>query len=95
MSPLDLARDALTDAAQFIDAVRQDAISEGWWTEWDQQMRDKIGAALKAYYEREDALVGVVKAWDILKPGSYDKDIWETWLLQKMKPAIDAARRVR
>lgn len=52
-SPSDLARDALTDAAQFIDAVRQDAISEGWWTEWDQQMRDKIGKALLAMYGNE------------------------------------------
>ena len=38
------------------------------------------------------ALSSILSAWDSLKPGSYDKDIWETWLLQKMKPAIDAAR---
>ncbi len=36
----------------------------------------------------------IVRAWDSLKPGSYDKDIWETWLIQKMKPAIDRARIV-
>lgn len=41
-------RFALTDAAQFIDTVKQDAVREGWWTEWDQQMRDKITAALVA-----------------------------------------------
>lgn len=52
-SSMELARDALTDAAQFIDTVRQDALREGWWTEWDQQMRDKIGAALKAMYGNE------------------------------------------
>lgn len=39
--------DALIDAVQFIDAVRQDAIQEGWWTEWDQQMREKITKALE------------------------------------------------
>jgi hypothetical protein len=38
------------------------------------------------------ALLGIVKAWDSLKPGQYDKDIWETWLAQKMKPAVDSAR---
>lgn len=43
-----LAQDALCDAAQFIDAVRQDAIREGWWTDWDQAMRGKITAALQA-----------------------------------------------
>ena len=42
----------------------------------------------------KNALNGIVKAWDNLKPGSYDKDIWETWLLQKMKPAIDAVRKL-
>jgi len=39
-----------------------------------------------------NALTDVVSAWDSLKPGSYDKDIWETWLLQKMEPAIERAR---
>ena len=39
-----------------------------------------------------NALTDVVSAWDSLKPGSYDKDIWETWLLLKMKPAIERAR---
>ena len=43
-----LAQDALCDAAQFIDTVRQDAIREGWWTDWDQAMREKITTALKA-----------------------------------------------
>jgi hypothetical protein len=43
-----LAQDALCDAAQFIDAVKQDAVSEGWWTEWDGQMREKITTALRA-----------------------------------------------
>ena len=37
---------ALCDAAQFIDTVRQDAIREDWWTEWDQEMRNKISVAL-------------------------------------------------
>lgn len=47
----------------------------------------------KAEIERHMAALGVVvKAWDSLKPGSYDKDIWETWLLQKMKPAVEVAR---
>lgn len=41
-----VAQDALCDAAQFIDAVKQDAQREGWWTEWDQQMREKITKAL-------------------------------------------------
>lgn len=45
-----LATDALTDAAQFIDAVAIDAKNEGWWTEWDQQMREKITRALSALY---------------------------------------------
>ena len=40
----------------------------------------------------KNAVTGVVKSWDSLKPGQYDKDIWETWLVQKMKPAVDAAR---
>ena len=47
ITAINAASDALTDAAQFIDAVRQDAISEGWWTDWDQQMRDKITKALR------------------------------------------------
>lgn len=49
MNPVPII-DALTDAAQFIDAVRQDAIREGWWTDWDQQMRDKITGVLTALY---------------------------------------------
>jgi hypothetical protein len=44
------------------------------------------------YGQAADAIERIIKAWDSLKPGSYDKDIWETWLIQKMKPAIDAAR---
>lgn len=43
---LELAEAALCDAAQFIDAVKQDAIREGWWSEWDGQMRQKITDAL-------------------------------------------------
>lgn len=46
----ELARDALTNAAQFIDAVKQDAVKEGWWTEWDDTMRGQITAALMAHY---------------------------------------------
>lgn len=46
----DIVIDALTDAAQFIDAVKQDAISEGWWTDWDQRMREKITNALCTCY---------------------------------------------
>jgi len=45
---LNLAENAMLDAAQFIDAIRQEAIQDGWWTDWDQQMRDKITNALKA-----------------------------------------------
>jgi len=45
-----LATDALTDAAQFIDAVAVDAKKEGWWSEWDQQMREKITKALCGLY---------------------------------------------
>ena len=46
--------DALTDAAQFIDAVKVDAQREGWWTEWDGQMREKITVALKAAYAAKE-----------------------------------------
>lgn len=42
----------------------------------------------------EAALLAAVTAWDGLKPGQYDKDIVETWLIQKMKPAIDRARDI-
>lgn len=47
-APVITARDALIDAAQFIDTVRQDAQREGWWTSWDQEMRDKITKALES-----------------------------------------------
>lgn len=43
--------------------------------------------------ERE-ALRNVVKAWDSLRMGDYPRDIIETWLADKMKPAIQKARRV-
>lgn len=43
-----LAESALIDAAQFIDTVKQDAVREGWWTDWDQEMRQKITTALMA-----------------------------------------------
>jgi hypothetical protein len=51
---LDLSVDALTDAAQFIDAVRQDAIRENWWSAWDQEMREKITSALLACAEQDE-----------------------------------------
>lgn len=47
---LEEARDAITDAAQFIDAVKIDAEREGWWTTWDSEMRQKITAALTSIY---------------------------------------------
>lgn len=47
------AQDALCDAAQFIDAVKQDAEREGWWTTWDQEMRGKITNALQKIDELE------------------------------------------
>ncbi len=50
--------------------------------------------ASPAVGEVVEALSEVVKAWDGLKAGYYDKDIVETWLIQKMKPAITAARVV-
>lgn len=40
----------------------------------------------------ETAVRAIIAAWDSLKPGQYDKDIWETWLIQKMKPAIEGGR---
>ena len=43
--------------------------------------------------ERE-ALANLVKSWDGLRTGDYPRDIVETWLADKMKPAIEAARRV-
>ena len=42
----------------------------------------------------QNAMQAAIKTWDSLKPGQYDKDIWETWLIQKMKPAIDTMRSV-
>jgi hypothetical protein len=53
-----LARDALTNAAQFIDAVKQDAVKEGWWTEWDDTMRAQITADLQAHYANITTTVG-------------------------------------
>lgn len=35
----------------------------------------------------------VVKAWDSLRVGDYPRDIIETWLADKMKPAIENARK--
>lgn len=55
VEPILTSRDALIDAAQFIDAVRQDALQEGWWTDWDQEMRGKITKALEAI-DRVEAL---------------------------------------
>lgn len=43
-SRLDELERLLPDICQLIDAVRQDGISEGWWTEWDQSVRDRITA---------------------------------------------------
>lgn len=40
------AEDALICAAQFIDALKGEGEHDGWWTEWDSQMRQKITAAL-------------------------------------------------
>lgn len=40
-----------------------------------------------------EALRGIVKAWDSLRMGDYPRDIIETWLADKMKPAIEKARR--
>ncbi len=45
---IDLMRAALVDAAQFIDSVKPDAVSEGWWSDWDQEMRGKIALALSS-----------------------------------------------
>ena len=39
------------------------------------------------------ALANVVKAWDSLRMGDYPRDVIETWLADKMKPAIEAARK--
>jgi hypothetical protein len=61
-----------------------------------QQALERMAGETLAQNERIaallNALTDVVAAWDSLKPGSYDKDIWETWLLLKMKPAIERAR---
>lgn len=39
------------------------------------------------------ALEDVIKAWDSLRTGDYPRDIIETWLADKMKPAIERARK--
>ena len=61
-----------------------------------QQALERMAGETLAQNERIatllNALTDVVSAWDSLKPGSYDKDIWETWLLLKMKPAIERSR---
>jgi hypothetical protein len=41
----------------------------------------------------DQALTGIVKAWDSLRMGDYPRDIIETWLADKMKPAIERARK--
>lgn len=41
-----IVRDALTDAAQIIDAVKMEWEPAGSWSAWDQAVRDKITAAL-------------------------------------------------
>ena len=46
----------LTDCAQFMDAVRADAIQEGWWSEWDQQVRNRLSATLVALYALPNTL---------------------------------------
>lgn len=38
------------------------------------------------------ALKNIIAAWDSLRTGDYSRDIIETWLADKMKPAIDQAR---
>lgn len=52
-SILDIAEDALIDAAQFMDGVKPDAVAEGWWTEWDGDTREKISKALFAINEQK------------------------------------------
>ena len=56
--------------------------------------QDRAVRDLMARVERlQTVLSGVVKAWDSLRPGDYSRDIVETWLIDKMKPAIEVARR--
>lgn len=70
------------------------------WEDNDRDMKRAAEVSWKQYAMEERrqriaaqaALRAAVTAWDSLKPGQYDKDILDTWLGQKMKPAIDQAR---
>lgn len=39
--------DALCDAAQLLDAIKPDAVREGWWSEHDDNVRKKLTDAMK------------------------------------------------
>jgi hypothetical protein len=41
----------------------------------------------------DGALTDIVRSWDSLRMGDYPRDVIETWLMFKMKPAIERARK--
>lgn len=48
----------LTDCAQFMDGMKNDGVREGWWSDWDQQVRDRISDVLREHYAMKGAVHG-------------------------------------
>lgn len=70
------AMQIMTDAAQILDVVKREWSAEGCWSDFDQGVRDRIGAWLRAYYAEFDGPYRYTKTSDgkTISPGAWATD---------------------